>query len=94
MKIKENELKNVLIEVYSYHFRQAIVKDRLRDSDNPDDAYEIGKHDGAVQAMEAIMLQVFGGEQLFEIWQKTMKWATKSQIPINDEVKPEDDEVI
>lgn len=86
MKIKEDELKNTLIEVYSYHFKQAVDNDGLRDSKNPEDAYQIGKHDGAVEAMEAIMLQVFGGKQLFEIWQKTMEWANTGQKPGNDEV--------
>ena len=75
MKITEEKLKNALIEVYSYHFKKAVDNDDLRDSKNPEDAYQIGKHDGAVEAIEVIMLQIFGGQMMFEIWQKTMKWA-------------------
>lgn len=86
MKITEEKLKDDLIQIYTYHFKQAVDKDELRDSKNPEEAYEIGKHDGAVEAIEAVMLQVFGGKQLFEIWQKTMRWANDGKIPDDDEV--------
>lgn len=76
MKCTEEKLMNDLVEVYTYHYKRAVEMDR-GDSQNANHAYELGKEDGAVEALSAIMLQVFGGKAFYEIWTKTMEWATK-----------------
>ena len=76
MKCTEEKLMNDLVETYSYHFKRAVELGR-GDSKNAQHAYELGKEDGAVEALGTIMLQVFGGKVFYEIWQKTMKWANE-----------------
>ena len=71
--MNEEKLKNDLVEVYTYNFKKATESNR--ESKDPEVSYQIGKYDGAVEAMEAIMLQVFGGQAMYEIWQKTLEWA-------------------
>lgn len=76
MNCTEDKLKNDLVELYTYYFKRSAQMSR-GDSQNANHAYEVGKNDGAVEALGAIMLQVFGGKMLYEIWQKTMEWANK-----------------
>ena len=78
MKITDEKLKNDLVEMYTYYFKRSVEESEGRDllsEVTPEQAWNIGKCDGAVEALGAIMLQIFGGQMMFEIWQKTMKWA-------------------
>ena len=74
MNCTEDKLKNDLVELYTYYFKRSA---QARHGNTPLLAYETGKNDGAVEALGAIMLQVFGGRRMYEIWQKTMEWANK-----------------
>lgn len=71
MKITEEKLKNSMVEMYTYYFRQA----RLMHMQDEADQYEAGKADGAVDALGAIMLQVFGGKDFYKIWTMAIAWA-------------------
>lgn len=78
MKCTEEKMMNDLIELYTYYFKRAAEEDR-KAARNENQIYEIGKNDGAVEALGAIMLQVFGGKAMYEIWKKTMEWVNDKQ---------------
>lgn len=80
MKCTPETLMSSLLEVYSYHYKRAYDANRTETKD-PDQCYMNGKDYGAVEAIEAIMLQVFGGAAMYKIWQDTMDWAGRSAEP-------------
>ena len=87
MKITEEQLKNILTELYTYYFKKSRDFYNCRPDGEtieqltPAKAYEIGTHNGATEAIGAVMLQVFGGKEYGEIWEMTLKWcdATESE---------------
>lgn len=78
MQCTPEYLMQSLIEVYTYHFKQASDKEK-RNAKDPETCYQVGKHDGAVEAIGAIMLPVFGGAMMYQIWEKTKEWATEKE---------------
>lgn len=76
MKCSEEKLMNDLVELYSYYFKRSVENNR-KDLRSDSQFYELGKDDGAVEALGAVMLQVFGGKAMYEIWNKAMVWANK-----------------
>ena len=70
-KCSVEEVLNNLIEMYTYHFKLAAEADR----DDPKKDYEVGRADGAMEAIQAILLAVVGGGQMYDIWQSTLKWV-------------------
>lgn len=73
MRITEGKLKNDLVEAYTFYFRQAR---RFYDQEEmtEEEQYRCAKADGAVEALGAIMLQVFGGKEFGKIWEMTLNW--------------------
>ena len=83
-KIKDQQqLISDIIELYTYHYKQATdLHNKLYDADIDDEdiseaeenAYILGKADGANEILSAIILSAFGGGVAYDIWQKTMEW--------------------
>lgn len=71
IKCSADEVFNNLVEMYTYNFKLAV--DLSRDSEIND--YNIGKADGAVEVLSALLLSMVGGGQMFDIWQSTLRWA-------------------
>ena len=67
MKRSVPELMNDLVDMYKYHFEEACNED-LRNSEDVNDIYEVGKHDGAVEAIGSLIKSVFGskGQELLD----------------------------
>ena len=61
MRVTEEELKKILIEMYASTFK--LARDRKQSE------YEVGKYDGLHEATSAIMLQVFGGRTFMRMWE-------------------------
>lgn len=72
---EEEDLINAMVEVYTCYFKRAANGDR--DSDDPEVNYEVGKNDGAVDAVGAILLKAIGGREFYKLWERTIKWADK-----------------
>lgn len=85
MRITEEQLKNDLVECYTFYFRQAR---RFYDQEDmsEDELYLCVKADGAVEALNAIMLQVFGGKEFGEIWSMTLNWLDAQEEDSNDHI--------
>lgn len=78
MKCTEAELMNMLVECYTYYFKRVADGERnLAEDDVP--GYALAKDEGNLEALGAIMLQVFGGKKYYEIWEKTMEWANQEE---------------
>lgn len=69
MRITEEKLIEMLKELHEYHFNLG-KKLHASDSKSPNHAYETGKADGALETVDAILLQVIGGKALYEILEK------------------------
>ena len=83
MKCTEQELINNLIEMYTYHFKQAReIQDKMVDEEfiSEDDLYNLGKENGAIDAVSAIMLSVIGGGDMYDIWIKTLDWLDNEKV--------------
>lgn len=78
MKCTPELLMQSLIEIYTYHYKKACDKE-MRNATDAETCYQVGKHDGAVEAIGAVMLAVFGGKMTYSIWQKAMKWAQEGE---------------
>ena len=67
MKRSVPELMNDLVDMYKYHYEEACNED-LRNSEDANDIYEVGKHDGAVEAIGSLIKSVFGskGQELLD----------------------------
>lgn len=81
MKCTEKQMMNALVELYTWNYKKAMAWYEKHDEKEEvtveeADAYEIGKHNGAIEALSAVMLQVFGGRAYGEIWGKTVEWTT------------------
>lgn len=72
MKLNEKQLKNMLVECYTYHFKKAR---------SVQDPFEIGQHTGAANAYSTIMLMCFGGKETFDIWDMTRRWCDAEEDP-------------
>lgn len=63
--INGQELKEMLIELYSYYFSEVnktlIGEERKRD-------YQTGIFSGGLDAVSAIFLQLYGGRELMKLW--------------------------
>lgn len=62
MRIDEERLKDVLEELYAWYSRQGQVEFT---SD-----YNAGKCNGGLEAVGAIYLEAFGGEEMLKLWMK------------------------
>ena len=79
----DNDLISDLIQSYTYYAKRAVaIEDKQAQADENDepygddfDDYELGRAVGAQDALGAILITVVGGKQMYEIWEKTMKWA-------------------
>lgn len=60
--IDSNNLKQQIEELYIWYFTQA----RNRAADE----YHLGKYDGAVEALGAIYLGLYGGREMMRLWQR------------------------
>lgn len=85
--LNEEVVKNELVELYSWYFLQA--RKHVKENEealrfvNADD-YKAGKLAGAVEALEAVMLQLIGGKELYKIWE-TLVQMTEVQNGGNQE---------
>lgn len=61
------DLKDNLEDMYKYYFKQR------RSLDDEKEHYAVGKCDGAVDAIGAIYLSIYGGEALYRLWQTTLQ---------------------
>ena len=68
MQCKEQDLLRDLVEAYSYYYK-------IAQTEGPDGT----RAEGAVEALSAIMLKVFGGPAFYKIWESTMEWASKGE---------------
>lgn len=69
IKTKTGEdLKDVLESLYKYHFQRA---KEMHDNDSGNN-YELGMHDGFVQAVDTIYFCLYGGKQAFRNWLKNV----------------------
>lgn len=73
MRISEEQLKNDLVECYTFYFRQA-RRFYEQEEMTEEEQYMCAKADGGVEALSSIMLQVFGGKEFGEIWSMTLNW--------------------
>lgn len=75
---KSSELINDFVEMYTFEFKKAYEADReVKKSVNK--AYEVGKFDGAVEALSVLGLQILGGKQMYELWRATSDWCNKNE---------------
>ena len=66
---KEKEIRKNLVEKYMYYFKQAR---KLREAGAPEEKnweYETAKADGAVAAVAAIFLNMYGAREAYNLWQ-------------------------
>jgi len=69
MLISNNaDLEKALIESYQFYFRHRGDRGHA----TVDGIYWTGKCDGAVEALGAIYLAVFGGEKMMDLWKLTL----------------------
>lgn len=66
MKCTEQELIKNLKELHEYYWNLG-KKLHASDSKSPNHAYETGKADGALEAVDAILLSVIGGKEMYKI---------------------------
>jgi len=65
MKTKNRQnLVQMLTEMHDWHRDQAVKI--ARDTNDPREYCELGKHDGAVETIGAILLQILGGRKYAE----------------------------
>ena len=57
-------MEEMLTELYHWYYAQ----DRVARTQK--DCYRIGKMDGAIEAIESVLLQVVGGARLYELWEQ------------------------
>ena len=76
MKITEEKLIEMLKELHEYYWKVG-RKLHASGSGSPDHVYETGKADGASEAVNAILLQVIGGEAMYEILEKDWNKAAQ-----------------
>lgn len=69
MNCSEEYLVTQLKEMHEYHWKLS-RKLHAGDSKSPDHAYEAGKADGSLEAVDAILLAVIGPRKLYEILEK------------------------
>lgn len=70
MKITEKQLIETLKELHDYYWNLG-KKFYASDSQSATHAYKAGKADGALEAVDAILLQVIGGKEMFEVLAKS-----------------------
>lgn len=70
MTIDSGNLKEDLEELYGWYFKQA----RSRNGDE----YHTGKCDGAVEALGAIYLGLYGGKEMMKLWERNLNDTTRS----------------
>ena len=63
------QLAQDILEMYQYYFQEARTHHAEEQvSDDYLRGWAAGKADGGAEAMGALMLQVYGGKKLFELW--------------------------
>jgi len=75
MRINELQLKQHLTDSYQYHFLKAKELHEADEVTTIQQAYDLGRHDGAMNMVGAILLLCFGGKETFDIWQLVRSWA-------------------
>lgn len=72
------DLKEMLVEMSAYYFKLAKESDRSRTNVK---SYKAGFNDGASEAIDAIIFNLYGGEFAFKNWMKNIgKDADESVI--------------
>ena len=85
MLVTEDALKNSLTEMYTYYFKLSRDFYNKRPEGEPltalepSNAYEIGKYNGAIDVLGAVLVMVCGGKEYLEIWQATLKWCDSNE---------------
>lgn len=69
MKITGEKLIDTLKELHE-HYWNLSKKLHASDSQSANHAYKAGKADGALEAVDAILLQAIGGKEMFKVWEK------------------------
>lgn len=64
MIISEANLKDQLEELYGWYFKHARIRAQ--------DEYQVGKCDGAVEALGAIYLGLYGGKEMMKLWERNL----------------------
>lgn len=78
-KCSDTELIESLVELYSYNFKKSHDADR----ENKDEFYNIGRTDGAVDVLSAVLLKVLGGREMYNLWMRVIDWADKNSEASN-----------
>jgi len=69
MKCSEEKLMEDLERLYSFYYKKAAAS-HGKQLVSIDKAYQAGKGDGAVEALGAVMVDVFGSKAFYDIWKK------------------------
>ena len=75
---KEMDTKEMLEELYRFHFVAARKMDDIPEPDTAEEIYERGKADGNLDAIGTIYLSLYGGKALYDLWQDCLKEAIKN----------------
>ena len=67
----KDEIKQQIEEMYRYYMSTARKLYSLPEGEADD--YEIGRATGAIEAISAIYLMMFGGQSMYELWQECIE---------------------
>ena len=87
--IMEQNLRDMLEELYEYYFQKAREADR--DTNHPGENYEIGKLDGACEVLDCIIFHLYGGKFAFGNWLKNIGEPDESIQKMIKEAFPNDE---
>lgn len=75
---KEMDTKEMLEELYRFHFAAARKMDDMPEPDTAEDIYKCGKENGTLDAIGTIYLALYGGKALYDLWQDCLKEVDKN----------------
>ena len=84
------DLKEMLVELSAYYYKQAKAADR--DTNHPGENYEIGKIDGALEILDCVIFNLYGGKFTMENWMKNAGAWDERVAKILPYVYPHEDE--
>lgn len=75
---KEMDTKEMLEELYLFHFVKARELDDMPEPHTAEDIYKRGKENGVLDAIGTIYLALYGGKALYDLWQNCLREADKN----------------
>lgn len=75
-------MKEQMEELYKYYFFRRRF---YTDSVSEEAEYEVGKADGALEAISALYLDKFGGKAMMNLWLKTLNEADNKDVVNGEE---------